>query len=66
MAVMAEMGQQLTQDFQGKKIMVRLTNGEDIKGVLFTAQDDYLQVDTADTNRRVTIPFFAVLTIAGM
>jgi hypothetical protein len=63
MSVMMTMGPQVMGEYEKKKIQVRLTSGDVIKGALFTAQQDYLEVDSDEISRRVTIPFSAVLTI---
>jgi hypothetical protein len=65
MAVSPRMGSQIFSEFQSKKVIVTLRDGQKVKGALFTAQDDYLQVDDSDLNRRVTVPFTAVMTIVA-
>jgi hypothetical protein len=63
MSVHLTLGQQLFADYEKKKVIVALLSEQLIKGTLFTAQTDYLQVDEAETGARVTVPFSAVASV---
>ncbi len=69
MAVATRLGQQLMSEYGGKpiKLKVVLLDGAqtELKGTLFTAQDDYLQIDEEGGRYggRLTLPFSAVALI---
>ena len=69
MASATRLGQQLMSEYEGKplKLKVVLLDGAqtELKGTLFTAQDDYLQIDEEGGRHggRITVPFSAIALI---
>jgi hypothetical protein len=69
MAIATRFGQQLMSEYGGKpiKLKVVLLDGAqtELTGTLFTAQDDYLQIDEEGGRHsgRLTVPFSAVALI---
>lgn len=60
-SVMGKFGQMLMNNYRGKEVVVVLLDekGTGLTGTLFTAQDDYLQLDQSE-DRKLLIPYNAI------
>lgn len=68
MAVSHKLGTQLMSEFEKKKVQIILLDKDrlNLKGTLFTAQEDYLQIDEEHLGKRVTVPFSAIAVVIAM